>query len=829
MSGRMLPVAVSPLNFLPFPLMKLSLLLASVALACATPLAAQPYATSPLAPDKFRQLEEILPTPNAQRTASGAPGHAYWQQRADYVIDATLDDAHQTLTGRATITYSNHSPDALSYLWVQLDQNILAPDSDNHAIAAYPRATPGANPFSRLSYQHLDAMLQRETYASNLQITAVTDATGQPLPHTVVRTMMRIDLPVPLAAGAQTKFSLAWSFQIGSAKLYSVRSGWEYFPRDQNYLYLMGQWFPRMAAYTDTTGWQLKQYLGRGEFTLEFGDYLVRLTVPSDHIVSATGALQNPAAVLTPVQRERLQQAAAAQSPVFIVTPEEAKKAEAGKSTGTKTWVFHAENVRDFAFASSRKFIWDAMGVPGFTHPPTPVHTGGIQDLRYRPPVMAMSFYPNEAEPLWSKYSTAAIVHTITSYSQFTFPYPYPVAQSVNGPVLGMEYPMICFNSPRPEIDGTYAKKTKFALIGVVIHEVGHNYFPMIVNSDERQWGWMDEGLNSFLEYLAEQTWSQDFPSRRGEPRDAVAGMKSGGQRPIMTSVESINQNGFTSYTKTAAALNLLRETVLGRALFDHAFRTYAQRWQFKRAYPADFFRTMEDASGIDLDWFWRGWFYTTDHVDVALNAVQLYTLDTRDPAIEKPRAQKEKAGKPATLSQLRDADRPKYVDAHPELEDFYTDFDEATVLPGDQKKYADLLKALAKAEIDPALLKTERNFYLVELSNLGGLISPVILKVDYTDGSTVELRLPAEIWLADSTKTRKLILTTKTIQALQLDPHEETADTDVENNFWPRRVIQSRFELFQTPTEKNPMQELKPAADETDPPAGPFAPAPAP
>ena len=785
--------------------MRFTLSATALALTLASTLLAQPYTTKPLPTDKFRQLEELLPTPNAQRTASGAPGHAYWQQRADYVIDATLDDTKQSLTGAATITYNNASPDALAYLWLQLDPNIFAHGSDNRVTSGIPRATPGANPLDKFPYASLEALLLQESYDSDLKISAVTDAAGTALPHTVVKTMMRIDLPAPLAPGAKTTFKVSWSYLINNAKLLSLRCGYEYFEKDKNYLYEIAQWFPRMAAYNDTMGWQHKQYLGRGEFTLEFGDYLVRLTVPSDHIVSATGVLQNPEQVLTATQRARLKTAATAPKPVFIVTPAEAKAAETGKPTGTKTWIFKADNVRDFAFASSRKFIWDAMGAPHHASPDP------------KQPVMAMSFYPNEAEPLWSKYSTHAIIHTLDIYSKHTFAYPYAVAQSINGPIGGMEYPMICFNGPRPTEDGTYSRATKYALISVIIHEVGHNYFPMIVNSDERQWTWMDEGLNSFVQTLAEQQWEKDYPSRRAEARDMVGYMTGDGQVPIMTNSESIAQLGPNAYGKPAVALNLLRETILGRDLFDHAFKTYAQRWAFKRPYPADFFRTMEDASGVDLDWFWRGWFYTNDHVDLSLDAVRAYTLDTRDPAIEKPRAKQEKADRPRTPAQTRNATLPKRIDAYPELRDFYNDYDEATILPSDKKKYEELLKTLAKDKIRADVLKTKRNFYLVEFSNVGGLVMPIILKIDYTDGSTEELRIPAEIWRVDNVKAAKLIMTQKEIKALQIDPHEEIGDADVENNFWPRRAIKSRFQLFKEPIDTSPMKELKDEAEKNE------------
>jgi len=784
--------------------MRFTLSATALALTLTATLLAQPYTTKPLPTDKFRQLEELLPTPNAQRTASGAPGHAYWQQRADYVIDATLDDAKQSLAGAATITYHNASPDALAYLWLQLDPNIFAHDSDNRVTSGSPRATPGVNPLDKFPYASLEALLLQESYDSDLKISAVTDAAGAALTHTVVKTMMRIDLPTPLAPGAKTTFKVSWSYLINNAKLLSLRCGYEYFEKDKNYLYEIAQWFPRMAAYNDTMGWQHKQYLGRGEFTLEFGDYLVRLTVPSDHIVSATGVLQNPEQVLTATQRERLKTAATSPKPVFIVTPAEAKAAETGKPNGTKTWIFKAENVRDFAFASSRKFIWDAMGAPHHASPDP------------KQPVMAMSFYPNEAEPLWSKYSTHAIIHTLDIYSKHTFAYPYAVAQSINGPIGGMEYPMICFNGPRPTEDGTYSRATKYALISVIIHEVGHNYFPMIVNSDERQWTWMDEGLNSFVQTLAEQQWEKDYPSRRAEARDLVGYMTGEGQVPIMTNSESIAQLGPNAYGKPAVALTILRETILGRELFDHAFKTYAQRWAFKRPYPADFFRTMEDASGIDLDWFWRGWFYTNDHVDISLDAVRAYTLDTRDPAIEKPRAKKEKADRPRTPAQTRNATLPKRIDAYPELRDFYNDYDEATILPSDKKKYEELLKTLAKDKVRPEILKTKRNFYLIEFSNVGGLVMPIILKIDYSDGSTEELRIPAEIWRVDNAKAAKLIMTEKEIKALQIDPHEEIGDADVENNFWPRRAIKSRFQLFKEPIDTSPMKELKDEAEKS-------------
>jgi hypothetical protein len=586
-------------------------------------------------------------------------------------------------------------------------------------------------------------------------------------------------------------FSVEWSYPINDAKRIRARSGYELFPKDGNCVYEIAQWFPRMAAYTDVNGWQNKQFLGAGEFTLEFGDYLVRITAPDDHVVGASGVLQNPLQVLTAAQRQRLDQAKTAKAPVLIVTPDEARAAETGKPKGKKTWVYKADNVRDFAFASSRKFIWDAQGHTVDGHA-----------------VMAMSFYPKEGNPLWEKYSTPAVIHTLNVYSRYSFTFPYPVAISVNGPVGGMEYPMICFNGPRPEEDGTYSPRAKYGLVSVVIHEVGHNFFPMTVNSDERQWTWMDEGLNTFLQYLAEQEWEKDYPSRRGEPKEIVEYMMSAEQVPIMTNSESLLQFGNNAYAKPATALNILRETVLGRERFDFAFKEYARRWKFKRPEPADFFRTMEDASGVDLDWFWRGWFYTTDHVDIAIEKVRLLRLETRDPEVDKGAMKTERQGQPRTLAQQRNEVVPKRVEEIPSLADFYDKFDELEVTPADRERYQKLLKGLDEKE--KGLLKTSLDFYLVELRNLGGLVMPVILQIDYADGTSEEMRIPAEIWRFNHSLAKKLILSEKEIRSIVLDPHLETADTDLDNNAWPPRPARSRFQLFKEEKRPNPMQELE-------------------
>jgi hypothetical protein len=742
-------------------------------------------------PDAFRQLEEWLPTPNMYRDASGAPGPNYWQQEADYEIDIRLDDEKQRLIGSETIAYHNYSPLPLRYVWIQLDQNIFNPNSAANKTATAPSIG------SRIPFDSLRGLLVRDSFDGGFKISKVADGQGNPLPHVIVDTMMRVDLAEPLAPGKSTKIAIDFSHNIVDATLIRARGGYEYFEKDENYIYEIAQWFPRVVAYTDYTGWQHKQFLGAGEFTLELGDYLVRITAPADHIVGATGVLQNPDEVLTELQRTRLTQSETAPTPVFIVTPEEAKENEAEGSKETKTWVFKAENVRDFAFASSRKFIWDAKGHD----------IGGKR-------VMAMSYYPNEAEPLWSTYSTASIVHTLNVYGRYTFDYPYPTAISVNGPVGGMEYPMICFNGPRPEEDGTYSARTKYGLISVVIHEVGHNFFPMIVNSDERQWTWMDEGLNTFLQYLAEQEWEENYPSRRGEPADITGYMRGDGQMPIMTNSESVLQLGPNAYSKPATALNILRETILGRELFDFAFREYSLRWKFKRPTPADFFRTMEDASGVDLDWFWRGWFYSTDHVDLAIENVHYYQIDTGDPDEQAERKRLERDAEEPSLSKERNKPLPKMVDQWPGLKDFYNQYDELDVSESDRKSFQRFLESLDDEE--QKLLRRKTNFYVIDFANEGGLVMPVIFRTHYTDGSSELFSIPAEIWRRNSQQVSKLVITDKTLERVELDPKRQTADTDYSDNHWPPRLEPTRFELFKSSDRGggNPMRDAREAEE---------------
>ncbi|MCG8602750.1 MAG: hypothetical protein MI807_21580 [Verrucomicrobiales bacterium] len=757
--------------------------------------------------DKFRQLDEILPTPNTYRNASGQPGHEYWQQRADYVITAELDENARRITASATITYTNHSPDTLEFLWVHLDQNIFRKDSIKERTIDFggtsgrgsSTSAPDAGDPAQISLYELRRQQGMEDREYGFEIGKITAPNGEVLNHTVVGTLMRIDPEKPLKPGNSMTFTIPWEHNIIEQDAVGGRSGYEHFPEDErengNDIFLLAQWFPRMAAYSDYEGWHNKEFLGRGEFTLEFGDYDVTLTVPGDHIVSSTGVLQNPDEVLTEPQRTRLEEAKTAERPVFIVTPDEALANESSNPEGKKTWHFTAENVRDFAWASSRKFIWDAQG---YAQPDAEVST-----------VMAMSFWPKEGGELWRKYSTPAIIHTMEVYGRFSFDFPYPVIQSVNGPVGGMEYPMITFNGPRTELqddgDRTYSMSEKVFLVGVVIHEVGHNYFPMVVNSDERQWTWIDEGINSFLDSVACYEWDPDMPWTRSLPRDLVPYMISSNQVPIMTQSDSILQFGPNAYGKPSAALHILRDTIIGRERFDHALKTFSRRWKFKRPTPADFFRTMEEASGVDLDWFWRGWFYTTDHVDISLDAIYRLRLDTKDPDIDFTRRREEEKDKPTKVGVRlnEDAGRKPWIDRHPESKDFYDENDIFTVTNKERNEYRKFLEDLEdweRAAFERAV-QEDKNYYVLEFSNIGGLVMPIILEMQLADGETKKLHIPAEIWRRNPKKVRKLIALEKGtgLTSVVIDPNWETADANIENNYYPRRIIPSRIEAYKS------------------------------
>lgn len=762
-------------------------------LGCFLMASATAFAQENVNNNPFRQLKTELATPNVYRTASGAPGHAYYQQKADYNIALELDDAKQRITGTETITYINNSPDELAYLWVQLDQNMRAKDSDTKKIATGGMST-------KMSFAEYEAM--NNEFDGGFKIEYVRDMGNKNMDYTINKTMMRIDLPRPLKANGSVSFKIKWWYNINDRMKIGGRSGYEYFEEDDNYLYTIAQFYPRMAVYNEVEGWQNKQFLGRGEFALPFGDYKVSITVPSDHVVAATGELQNMNNVLTATQRARYNKSINAKEPVIIITEDEARENEKTKSDKKKTWVFQADNVRDFAFASSRKFIWDAKGVK----------LGGKT-------VMAMSYYPKEGNPLWEKYSTKAVEQTLLTYSKFTFDYPYSKAISVHAASIGMEYPMICFNYGRPEKDGTYSDRIKYGMLGVIIHEVGHNFFPMIVNSDERQWTWMDEGLNTFLQYLTEQEFDREFPSRRGPARNITSYMKGDKSTisPIMTNSESIWQFGNNAYGKPATALNILRETIMGRELFDYAFKTYAQRWMFKHPTPADFFRTMEDASGVDLDWFWRGWFFSTDHVDIAMNDVKWYQVNTQDPETEFAFNTNAKQAEPADISYERNKKDIKttMVEADPKLIDFYNTYNPLKPTVLDQKEYEKFKSGLTDNEL--TALTAGKNFYEISFSNIGGLVMPLILEFSFADGTRSMEKIPAEIWRMGTKDITKVFSFDKEVVGIALDPLLETADTDINNNYWPKRIQPTRFDLYKRSqrSSENPMQRYKRAEEE--------------
>lgn len=736
--------------------------------------------------NKFEALGTILPTPNVYRTASGAPGHEYWENRADYDIAAYLDEDKRNLKGEETITYYNNSPDDLDYLWLQLDENQQssvknAGYDDNSTL---PKITTTEN----LKATNLPE--KDNGYGVNLE--KVTDENGNPLSYTVNKTMMRIDLPKILKKGEKFVFKINWNYNIANRIEKGGRGGYEYFPEDGNDLYTITQWYPRMCVYSDFKGWQNNQFTGRGEFALEFGDFKVSMNVPADHIVTGTGEGKNYKDVLTNTQLERWQKAQNASTPVEIVTLAEAKNAEKHKSKERKIWKFEANNVRDFAWTSSRKFIWDAMKVT-------------IPENNNQ--VMAMSFYPKEAYNLYSKYSTKLVAHTIKTYSEFTIPYPYPVAQSIEA-ANGMEYPMICFNYGRTEKDGTYSEGIKNGMIGVIIHEVGHNFFPMIVNSDERQWTWMDEGLNTFVEYLTEEIWDNNFPSKRGPAYTIVDYMKLPKDQlePIMTNSENIVRFGPNAYSKPATGLNILRETIMGRELFDKAFKTYAKRWAFKHPEPADFFRTMNDASGENLDWFWRGWFYGINPVDISIDKVTVATPDFPNaPKSNSVSYTVDKPLKPAfdDISKIRNRNNKNIkfeVEQDKNMQDFYYKYDRGMEKVDTEKTYNIEENYFANADAKEQAKLKNMYAYQIDFSNKGGLVMPIILEFTFEDGSKLEDKSSAQIWRHNEDKVSKTYYFAKKLKSIQLDPMRETADIDTSNNFWGEiPAPNSKFEVFKS------------------------------
>ena len=737
--------------------------------------------------NRFEQLGTILPTPNEYRTASGAPGPKYWQQRCDYDIVCELDEPNRKLNGKETITYFNNSPDVLTYIWLQLDENEHSTKNNSgYQTGGTMPKTINENDLTRLS-----AKTDKE-YGDN--ILKITDALGKPLIYTINKTMMRVELPTALKAGQQFIFKVEWNYFISDRMKYGGRGGYENFPGDGNDLYTITQWYPRLCVYSDFQGWQNHQFAGSGEFALTFGNFKVAISVPSDHVVMATGQGQNYQQILSAAEWARWQKAQTATDVTEIVTLAEATAKESKKSTKQKTWIFKADMVRDFAWGSSRKFIWDAM----------PIKVEGKK-------VMCMSAYGKEAYNLYRRFSTKAVAHTIKTYSKFTIPYPYPVAQSLEA-ANGMEYPMICFNYGRTEKDGTYSEGTKNGMLGVIIHEVGHNFFPMIINSDERQWTWMDEGLNSFVEYLTEELWDNKFPVGKGPAYKIVDYMKLPKDQlePIMTNSENIIQFGPNAYSKPSTGLNMLRETLMGRELFDYAFKEYARRWAFKHPTPADLFRTMEDASGEDLDWFWRGWFYNTDPCDIALDTVKWANLTLEGSNVPfSAKTMKQTPGKPILnsfddVSKIRNRDDKKIVfatDADTSLRDFYWRYDRNLVKIDAATAEVSMPEAVIDTftNAEKTALAGNKNMYELTFSNKGGLVMPIIIEWTYKDGSKEVERIPVQIWRKNENKVVKAFMKDKEVASIKLDPMRETADINESNNVWPAVETASKFQLFKS------------------------------
>ncbi len=725
---------------------------------------------------KFKQMYEEFATPNTYRSASGAPGPDYYQQQADYKMDIELDDKNAKIYGTETITYTNNSPDDLEFLWLQLDQNVRAKDSKA------PLRDGGGVPLAEQPGGFTSKYLS-SPFDGGFNIEYVNDASGKPLSYTINQTMMRLNIPQPLKSKAQISFSIKWWYNIPDHTLKRARSGYEYFAKDGNRAFVIAQFFPRMAVYSDVEGWQNHQFWGSGEFALPFGDYEVNITVPADHIMDATGELQNRKEIFSKDMMKRYEQAKKSyDKPVVIVTQAEAEAAEKGFSEQKKTWKFKAQNVRDYGFATSRKFIWDMQAVKM-----------GSKD------VMAVSLYPKEGNPLWEEYSTKAVVQTLQTYSKHTFDYPYPKAISVHAKNQGMEYPMICWNYGRPNEDGTYSDRVKYGMISVIIHEVGHNFFPMIVNSDERQWGWMDEGLDTFVQYLTEQAFGEAnplavapnkaYPSRRGAPAKIVPYM-SGDQStisPIMSNPENVYQLGPNAYGKPATALNILRETVMGRELFDHAFKTYAQRWKFKHPTPEDFFRTLEDASAVDLDWYWRSWFYTTDYVDIGVKGIKKYYVS------DKPG---KKMQEYMAARNLTEADLPPLVYLADEDSEGF-DPNLKGKAPSESSKTLKEFMMDNMTAAERAAVKEPKFFYEVTYDKPGGIPMPLIVEYTFADGTIENITYPPEIWRKNDAEVKLVFSSQRELVGIVVDPKAETADIDTTNNAWPKKEAQNDFDKF--------------------------------
>lgn len=713
--------------------------------------------------NKFEPLDAIFPSPNVFRSASGAPGPQYWQQQADYNISVRLDDKKQRITGKAKVTYHNNSPDQLKYLWLQLDENENLPNSER-------RLTETNTVSSDFNAEAIRAIRKPQQRMPGIQISAIRGRGNQNLEYWIEGTMMRISLPEPIEPKSIYGFEIDWWFDmVDRSTDRDPRGGYEYFPEDENYLFVVTQWFPRFAVYNDYGGWNNRQFLYSGEFALEFGNYEVEIDVPDDYIVAATGECSNYGNVLSREQLQRLEFARNSDEPVEIISLQEAlDNAKKPRSNKRKVWHFTANKVRDFAWTASRRYAWDAMRVL-------------IDDAEQ--PILAMSLYGKEAYPLFRKYSTKLVRLTLETYSEHSFPYPYPVAISVEA-ANDMEYPMIAFNTGRVDKNGNYTQAEFDYMTWILIHEVGHNFFPMVVNSNERKWTFMDEGFNTFLQYFTEMRWNHSFPSLAGPPYKIAKYMKGEktGLEPIMTVSDNVKQFYRSQYAKTATALVILRNTILGPELFDFAFKTYAARWKFKHPRPYDFFRTMSDATAVNLDWFWRGWFFSTDMVDIAIEEATEYKIDHRSDTLKKT-----SSGELDTtnyLSRFTPYDR---------LADTVTPLIERdTSLQNDQYKAAKAAGRLPASRELPYPSKNElypsrdaKYAYEIRFKNKGGLVMPLIIKWEFKDGTSEIERIPVTVWRRNEEEVKKVFFKGHEVKSIVLDPFVETADVDLSNQVW--------------------------------------------
>ena len=522
----------------------------------------------------FRALP--LPAPNRVRGPSGAPGPDYWQQRADYVIRATLDTAGPILRGTERIHYENHSPDTLRFVWVQIEQNIFAPNSITYVLNQPPLHFAGGAVFD----------FTGKGFIGGITIERFRSA-GRELERTEYGTMMRVDLPRPLAPKGTIDFDVAWHFPVppyGGGRMGRIGTR----------LYEMGQWYPRMVVYDDVHGWNPLPYIGAGEFYLEYGDFDVTLTLPAGFVVAATGTVQNPLAVWTPATRARLTRARRSAERVQIITKDEAVASGAARRAGTKTWHLAARRVRDFAWAASPDYRWDASSWNG---------------------ILIQTFYRPSATP-WEEANRMAWF-TIKHFSETWGMYPWPHATTVEGLVEGMEYPMLTFVPSIEKREDQY---------WVLTHEFGHEWFPMMVGSDERRYPWMDEGFNSFIDYGSAEGYFKGTAYGDTVRRELLTayGVSAvpGSEQPLIANPVESRDLAWTAYQKPALMLTVLRDAVLGKETFERALREYVRRWTFKHPQPADFFRTIENVSGRNLDWFWRAWVYTTARLDQAVDSV---------------------------------------------------------------------------------------------------------------------------------------------------------------------------------------------------------------